>query len=205
MNCPGLAISHLRQQSRTHPPTRVCMPMRRCASPRCCSRCPHVHAPSPSPPSPVQPQSDQGPPLLLQPSQKNLPTRSRYCLNFRKAQAEHDEMHLASRTELDKAGLHAFVDPTYIWTILVDAATPRNVMLPKFMFRTPNGRTWPSGRSGATRSWPVMHTDTLDTGSCPPPAQPHSTSARTVATHPTPCTHIAHSPLLPGIAPGSGH
>ena len=57
--------------------------------------------------------------------------------NFRKAQAEHDEMHLASRTELDLAGLHAFVDPNYMWTILVDAATQRNFMLPKFKFRTP--------------------------------------------------------------------
>ena len=54
-----------------------------------------------------------------------------------RAQVEHDTMHLGSRMELDKAGLHAFVDPRHIWTLLVDAATQRNFMLPKFKFRCP--------------------------------------------------------------------
>ena len=57
--------------------------------------------------------------------------------NNRRAQAEHDEMHLGSRMELDTAGLHAFVNPRHMWTILVDAATQRNFMLPKFKFRVP--------------------------------------------------------------------
>ena len=55
----------------------------------------------------------------------------------RRAQSEHDEMHLGSRTVLDESGLMSFVDPTHVWTILVDAATQRNFMLPKFKFRCP--------------------------------------------------------------------
>ena len=50
---------------------------------------------------------------------------------------KHDEFHLAPRTVLDQAGLHAFVEPRYIWTICVDAATQRNFLLPKFQFRPP--------------------------------------------------------------------
>ena len=54
-----------------------------------------------------------------------------------RAQAEHDALHLGSRTELDTAGLQGFNRPRDIWTILVDAATQRNFMLPKFKFRVP--------------------------------------------------------------------
>ena len=54
-----------------------------------------------------------------------------------RAQEEHDRMHLGSRSELDKAGLHAFTSPPEKWTILADAATQRNFMIPKFQFRVP--------------------------------------------------------------------
>ena len=54
-----------------------------------------------------------------------------------RAQVEHEGMHLAPRTELDKAGFVAFINPRECWTLLADAATQRNFMLPKFKFRTP--------------------------------------------------------------------
>ena len=54
-----------------------------------------------------------------------------------RAQAEHDKLHLGSRSEMDAAGLHAIVEPRHMWTVLVDAATQRNFMLPKFKFRVP--------------------------------------------------------------------
>ena len=57
--------------------------------------------------------------------------------NSRRAQAEHDRMHLAARTEMDDAGRHAFVSPRQMWTMLVDAATQRNFMLPKLQCRAP--------------------------------------------------------------------
>jgi hypothetical protein len=57
--------------------------------------------------------------------------------NNQRAQREHEEMHLSARTELDNAGLRAFVEPRAMWTILADAATQRNFMLPKFQFRVP--------------------------------------------------------------------
>ena len=57
--------------------------------------------------------------------------------NAQRAIAEHEEMHLAMRTELDAAGLQSFTDPRSKWTLLADAATQRNFMLPKFKFRTP--------------------------------------------------------------------
>ena len=54
-----------------------------------------------------------------------------------RAQTEHENMHLGSRSEMDKAGYHAFTAPTEMWTVLADAATQRNFMLPKFKFRVP--------------------------------------------------------------------
>ena len=55
---------------------------------------------------------------------------------FRQAE-EHEAYHLGARSVLDEAGLQAIVNPRYIWTIMVDAATQRNFELPKFQFRPP--------------------------------------------------------------------
>ncbi len=51
--------------------------------------------------------------------------------NLQRAAKEHDAQHLGSRAELDKAGTKAFTDPREMWTVLADAATQRNFMLPK--------------------------------------------------------------------------
>ena len=54
-----------------------------------------------------------------------------------RSMVEHEGKHLASRMELDQAGLQATVDPHHMWTLVADAATQRNFLLPKFQFRTP--------------------------------------------------------------------
>ena len=67
----------------------------------------------------------------------NTPAAVRDRANNQRAQIEHDKMHLGSRSELDDAGLKAFLNPRNIWTVLADAATQRNFTLPKFKFRMP--------------------------------------------------------------------
>ena len=54
-----------------------------------------------------------------------------------RAQTEHEKMHLMPRSEMDQAGFQAFTAPREMWTLLADAATQRNFMLPKFKFRVP--------------------------------------------------------------------
>ena len=56
---------------------------------------------------------------------------------IRRAMMEHEKYHLDMRIELDQAGLTAIVDRHFQWTIVADAATQRNFLLPKFSFRTP--------------------------------------------------------------------
>ena len=71
--------------------------------------------------------------LVGQTSVKSVADRKRYLILKR----EHDVQHLRGRMELDDAGLMATVNPRYMWTVMVDAATQKNFELPKGGFRTP--------------------------------------------------------------------
>ena len=67
----------------------------------------------------------------------NTPEAVRDREYIRRAQVEHDKQHLGMRSQLDEAALEAYVSPADMWTVLADAATQRNFMLPKFKFRVP--------------------------------------------------------------------
>jgi len=50
---------------------------------------------------------------------------------------EHSNIHLGARRIMDNHAFLSFTTPRAVWTVLVDAATCRNFLLPKFSFRTP--------------------------------------------------------------------
>ncbi len=54
-----------------------------------------------------------------------------------RAMKEHTAIHLGARRIMDNHAFLSFTSPRSVWTILVDAATCRNFILPKFAFRTP--------------------------------------------------------------------
>ena len=86
----------------------------------------------------------------------NTPEARRKRLFNQRAGTEHEGMHLGSRSELDKAGFHAFTAPREMWTVMADAATQRNFMIPKFKFRVPkklNGRPFWSYKLMATYAY----------------------------------------------------
>ena len=74
----------------------------------------------------------------------NTPEARRKRLFNQRAGTEHEGMHLGSRSELDKAGFHAFTAPREMWTVMADAATQRNFMIPKFKFRVPKKLNGPA-------------------------------------------------------------
>ena len=54
-----------------------------------------------------------------------------------RARMEHDEKHLARRRVLDDAGFISYIQPRRTWTIVIDAATRNNFLLPRFQGRRP--------------------------------------------------------------------
>ena len=50
---------------------------------------------------------------------------------------EHCGIHLGARRIMDNHAFLSFTSPRSVWTVLCDAATCRNFLLPKFKFRTP--------------------------------------------------------------------
>jgi hypothetical protein len=92
----------------------------------------------------------------------NTPAAKEERQHLFRARTEHEEQHLSQRMELDQAGLKAMTDPHYMWTILADAATQRNFLLPKFKHRTPkqlaNKPLW---------SYKLMGTYAYGFGFCP--------------------------------------
>ena len=55
--------------------------------------------------------------------------------NLQRARREHEESHLRDRAVLDTAGYRAILEPSNIWTILLDAATERTMTLPRLKRR----------------------------------------------------------------------
>ena len=78
----------------------------------------------------------RGDKLLIQWSAPpSTPEKRAYLELLKKKLIEHERDHLNDRTELDNAAYMATVNKFLVWCLLVDGATQRNFVLPKFKCR----------------------------------------------------------------------